>query len=131
MSLTISFVDGTPAEQNKHAQALMQSLREALPKDELEVVRERDDPHAQDLGATLIVTAGVTTVTQIIIEISGKAIAEVLKDYIERWYTTIRVRGGNIDLTANNKTESAELSTAIQKALGSSAGSSSSKSIGE
>lgn len=115
-ALTITFLDGTSGERNKHAQALLEHLKEAVADESVVVSRERDARDAMDLGGTLAIVA-MSTATSVVIEVAGKALAEVLKDYVETWYARIRVQSQDALLEISKDTPLAAVKDAIQSGL--------------
>ncbi len=68
---TITFDGISDADANRYASQLKNVLLDASP--DVEVERRKDDPYTQDLGATLVLILGTSSVTAI-----AKAIADWL-----------------------------------------------------
>ena len=56
-SYLITFDDVSPADANRYADELRNALQDASA--DLTVQRKRDNPHAQDFGATLVLLLGI------------------------------------------------------------------------
>jgi hypothetical protein len=60
----ITFDDTSPADANRYADELRNALLDATP--DIVVQRKRNDLHAQDFGATLIVILGTPVVAAVV-----------------------------------------------------------------
>jgi hypothetical protein len=72
-TLTVRFDGATVAEGNRYAEDLRRELVEAA--DDVQVDRRRDDPEAQDFGATLVLVLGTPAIV---------AVAKAVHDWLSR-----------------------------------------------
>jgi hypothetical protein len=65
----ITFDDASPADANRYADELRNAILDATP--DIVVQRRRNDPHAQDFGATLIVILGTPAAAAVVTAIGN------------------------------------------------------------
>jgi hypothetical protein len=73
-SYLIIFDDASPADANRYADELSNALLDATA--DLTIHRRRDDPHAQDFGATLVLLLGTS---------AAVALAKTITTVIGNW----------------------------------------------
>lgn len=108
-TIQLQFEDVNQAEANLHAQALMQHLKEAAPSGAVTIERLRDDPQAMDAGSTIAITV-IVVATKFLIEVTGKTLAEVVKDYISKKFPAkVRLTLGEQSVVIDPATPISEL----------------------
>ncbi len=91
---TITFDDVSDAEAERYASELRHILLDASP--DVKIERRRDDPYAQDFGATLVLLLGTSSVT---------AIATAIGDWLKlRQSAGITIKNDKGEVIATNLT---------------------------
>lgn len=75
-SYLITFDDVSPADANRYADELRTALLDATP--DITIQRRRDDPRAQDFGATLVLLLGTPTAVAL-----AKTITTVIGNWLQ------------------------------------------------
>ena len=92
-SFRISFVNTTPAQANVHAADLAAFLRDAAPREDFQIERQRTNEQAQDFGTTLVLILGTAAAT---------AIGKGLQSWLARTGVVVEITDETGRLVATN-----------------------------
>jgi hypothetical protein len=87
----IHFDDASTADANRYASELRDAILDASP--DVAVEQRRDDEHAQDFGATLVLLAGTP---------AAMAVARAIGNWVTRTRGTITITDGDTRIVVEN-----------------------------